>query len=480
MGLEAQRVIDVIRQAVTQMTRNGAMRNHIRGQAVTGGAYQISAYLGGSSYVSSYIDVPAGMYVPAGAYVEVVQADDETQVSRVMPTLFARLAVDHQNARVYLGNGSVEPADAGQSGYLLTSGGSGSAYWSPALVSSDLVPNSLILPQGSTPTQEGRLVWDPINNRILVGAGAFTSYFHSISADIPLAVSTSGSAGASASSAQSDHVHPHEAAHSAHDTIWDAKGDVLTGSGSNTAVKTSVGANDTVLTADSAAAGGVKWATVSSASSTASIRRVYTSGATWTKPGGLLWIDVECQGAGGGGGGAPATSGGQAAVGSGGGGGGYSRKLFTASALPSSCSVSVGTGGGGGSGADGSNGTNSTFSGSGITTVNGNGGGGGGASAATSGNGIATAGASGGFSGGDYGVSGGTGIRAIVSGGDRVCLGNGGNSMLGAGSFGAAAGAGSTGLPYGGGGSGAGISASDTSKSGGNGADGIVIVTEHY
>lgn len=43
------------------------------------------------------------------------------------------------------------------------------------------------------------------------------------------------------------------------DSLWDAKGDVVTGSGSNTAVRTAVGANDTVLTADDSADGGVAW-----------------------------------------------------------------------------------------------------------------------------------------------------------------------------------------------------------------------------
>ena len=44
------------------------------------------------------------------------------------------------------------------------------------------------------------------------------------------------------------------------DAIWDAKGDLAVGTGANTASRLAVGANDTVLTADSAEATGVKWA----------------------------------------------------------------------------------------------------------------------------------------------------------------------------------------------------------------------------
>ena len=41
-----------------------------------------------------------------------------------------------------------------------------------------------------------------------------------------------------------------------------AKGDLLAGTGADTATQVTVGTNDQVLTADSAQASGVKWATV--------------------------------------------------------------------------------------------------------------------------------------------------------------------------------------------------------------------------
>ena len=52
------------------------------------------------------------------------------------------------------------------------------------------------------------------------------------------------------------------------DVIWDAKGDLAGGTGADTAVKLTVGTNDQVLTADSAEATGMKWATPAAGSAT--------------------------------------------------------------------------------------------------------------------------------------------------------------------------------------------------------------------
>lgn len=87
----------------------------------------------------------------------------------------------------------------------------------------------------------------------LIGGGA------AISTATPQAVSTSGSAGTGTKSSADDHVHAHEAAHLAHDTLWAAKGDLVAGTANDTAAILSVGANGKVLVADSAETTGLKW-----------------------------------------------------------------------------------------------------------------------------------------------------------------------------------------------------------------------------
>jgi hypothetical protein len=62
------------------------------------------------------------------------------------------------------------------------------------------------------------------------------------------------------------------------DAIWDAKGDLAGGTGANTAAKLTVGANKSVLTADSAQTTGLKWLAETAATPAA----VGTSGATGT------------------------------------------------------------------------------------------------------------------------------------------------------------------------------------------------------
>ena len=281
----------------------------------------------------------------------------------------------------------------------------------------------------------------------------------------------------------------------------------------------------------SAASGAAVWRRVSS-----SDIKVYTAGATWTKPTGVQTVKAICIGPGGGGGSGRRTASGTAASGGGGGGGGgYSELELDASTLPSTVTVSVSLAGAGGTavttdstnGNAGSNGAGQCSFGSYVRTQPGGGGGLGGGGTSISG----TAGygeTSGGVGGSDVagsagggalssagsgpgggaggglaatpvalaGAAGGTAFNASASGGaaGTVPGGNGGNGGTipslsqpeagGGGGGGAstadgttAAGAGGNGAQYGAGGGGGGASLNGSaSGAGGHGGDGIVVV----
>ncbi len=204
--------------------------------------------------------------------------------------------------------------------------------------------------------------------------------------------------------------------------------------------------------------------------STIPVTRVYTSGATWTKPVGLKYVIVEVQAGGGGGGGLSNTD----ASGSGGGGGGYSRKLIAASSLGATETVTSGDGGAGGAGANpatGGIGGTSSF-GSHCSATGGSGG--------SQGGGITTSGVG---SSGDINLYGGYGGAAESETGSSSSWGIGG--IGGSSYFGSNTprrgtdGDGIAALVYGAGGSGAGENGT-ADYSGGAGAAGIVIVTEYY
>lgn len=218
--------------------------------------------------------------------------------------------------------------------------------------------------------------------------------------------------------------------------------------------------------------------------------RVYTAGATWTKPADISHIIVEVVGGGGGGGGVTASAtAGHWSMGGGGAGGGYARKLFTAADLASlaSASVTVGAGGTGGTGASGASGGTSSFAGTGITTVQATGGTGGSQGSDRTTDVVEGVSPTGGVgTGGDVNVAG----TGPTTPGMRVTFpisGGGGHSLLGAGanpirlsSTGTSTVGGSPTGGYGGAGSGAATNASATNAKGGDGADGVVIVTEFY
>lgn len=196
------------------------------------------------------------------------------------------------------------------------------------------------------------------------------------------------------------------------------------------------------------------------------------SPATWTKPIGLKYIEVELVAGGGGGGG----SSGVETLGAGGGGGGYSKKIIQASALGATETVTIGAGGAGGVGANpGATGATTSF-GSHLSATGGTGG-----DDSTGYN----PGAGGSGSGGDLnisGMSGGLGLLSSVV----INSGIGGNSILGFGApavwatqVGGQSYNGNGGSLYGGGGSGA-VQDGTGAQNGGVGAAGIVIVKEYF
>jgi len=189
---------------------------------------------------------------------------------------------------------------------------------------------------------------------------------------------------------------------------------------------------------------------------------VFTTSGSYSKPAGLLAVEVTVVGGGGGGGGAAIS-----AVAGGGGGGGAAIEILLASALSASETVTIGAGGAGGSSGVGGTGGTTSF-GAFLSATGGVGGGAGNAQ-------VEEGGAGGIGSGGDLNLKGnGGGGGAEGSGSGEQMVGAGGGSLFGGG------GAGQThtttkenGL-NGGGGSGR------EGGTGGTGGNGIVFIREYF
>jgi hypothetical protein len=75
------------------------------------------------------------------------------------------------------------------------------------------------------------------DDTILMADAAAATGMKWVAAGSPSAVSTSAATGTADTFTRGDHVHAHETAHIAHDTVWDAAGDLVVGTGADTAAK---------------------------------------------------------------------------------------------------------------------------------------------------------------------------------------------------------------------------------------------------
>ncbi len=204
-----------------------------------------------------------------------------------------------------------------------------------------------------------------------------------------------------------------------------------------------------------------------------------TATSTYTPTSGTKFIIVELVGGGGGGGGAPTTNASQTASGGGGGGGGYVRKLITSGF--SGQAITIGGGGLGATGgsASGDPGGSTTFMG---LVASGGGGGGAGSpvtAAALNGQG----GNPGGGSGGDINAAGDQGSGGVMYSTTYCSSGAGGGNKMYPFDYGAGRITNNNGLPgnrYGCGGSGGNNGNSQsTTRLGGNGTGGVVVIWEY-
>jgi hypothetical protein len=211
----------------------------------------------------------------------------------------------------------------------------------------------------------------------------------------------------------------------------------------------------------------------------------FTSSGTFTKATypGIKAVKVRVVGGGGGGGGGATAASNEWSSGGGGGGGGYAEKYILASVLGTTETVTIGSAGTAGSAGNNNGGNGGTSSFGSLCSATG-GSGGNGSAAITSVFG-GDGGAGGAGSDGDInmpGQKGGEGFTIGNSAGNyfgAAIAGSGGDSVLGVGATTrstTSAIAGASGGVYGGGGEGATITEGESSKAGGAGASGIVIV----
>lgn len=207
--------------------------------------------------------------------------------------------------------------------------------------------------------------------------------------------------------------------------------------------------------------------------------RTFIANATYTPTPGTTSVIVEVLGGGGAGGGTPVTGAATVSVGGGGGAGGYAKSRLTSGFA--GVAIVVGTAGGAVAGAAGGNGTISSFGG-GIAANGGNGGAA--AVAAAVGSGAGAVGGTG-VGGNLLNIQGGRGFAGIFNSASTIYLsGSGADSLFGTGGVATpgttgSASTGSGAVGFGSGGGGAATAFSSGVVAGGNGAPGLVIVSEY-
>ena len=209
--------------------------------------------------------------------------------------------------------------------------------------------------------------------------------------------------------------------------------------------------------------------------------QTFTSDGTYTPTTGMAYCIVEAMGGGGGGGGCDSTNGGnEIAAAAGGANGAYVRGVFSAAQIGVSKAVTIGAGGAGGSGNNTGSTGQSTVLDTLITAVGAAGGQGSAAEPLTSsvGPGECATGSSGGYlqtPGSPGSVSYATAVFGFSGSGGSGIFGSGGTSLS---LHVTSASNGNAGRGYGSGGGGALNTGVVGSKTGGAGANGVLVVTE--
>jgi hypothetical protein len=111
----AQRIVNVMRQTISQETGDGATYSYHPAIISAGaGAYIASAYIAGDTDLVTGIRQQAGAYVSPGDYVIVgMSRDGDAWVEQVLPySMYSRIALDYSNGVVYTGDGNSAPTNA--------------------------------------------------------------------------------------------------------------------------------------------------------------------------------------------------------------------------------------------------------------------------------------------------------------------------------------------------------------------------------